>query len=585
MVEVTALDIQSLTPALDPRKHGKIHITAGRNFKFDLNGPSSGFGTELLSGHEFTNVDHIQGIKVDIRTGPMTLTFTDDAILEWVESVGDFVVRYFFPSTKNEPYRWTFGYLNDYIYLCHPSVGLLAYDVTSQRVEKLQTPIAKPIACCVDNGRLIQVDALTYSWSVQSDGHNFTQLELGGAGTQKIQDRTPGKVISCESYGQGVLTFTTGGIMRSSFTGDNAVYRHRNVVTDTRPINSFCIIRQAESQIIILDRQGFFSSNGDIPVPYSPLFSEYIKARLRAAYLSKDTNIRLDWDRVNETIYVSFSATEHTPTYTKSFALYAPLDKWGTYDETHTGFFPVDIISGTRMGEHLAVLKGDKLARIFTRRGFREMAPTNPTANLYRPLNPIPSQTRSDGLGQIMSATCRCSSVNEAASEAMLPNAGVAGYYTWDGMGKLDANVTGLDSLIRMGLFRLFPEQAVDFVAEVQDVTIGSYRSLDPSDVNYADWNISGSDNDWNQGTQIIDYGDLSIDSINYDVNLIGTNDGRTAYNSEVPTLSHSQESQRFYTCTVTAVWHMIEVAATIKGDYYHVNYIGINGIPAGRLI
>src|SRR3546814_9519542 len=66
---------------------------------------------------------------------------------------------------------------------------------------------------------------------------------LGEAGAQVISARVAGFPIMVSNYAGGVLTWTTGGLMRSEFTGDQETYRHRDINTEYRPVNSFCVLQ------------------------------------------------------------------------------------------------------------------------------------------------------------------------------------------------------------------------------------------------------------------------------------------------------------------------------------------------------
>ncbi len=235
-----AVDIRGLTPAIDLRRSQELYVLGGRNFIFDSFGPKSAFGNRLLSSTVFSNPNHLQGIRIQMRPRDRVFIFASNGILEWDEFDQEYSFIYATPDTTLQPYRWTAGYLNEKIYFCHPAVGLLVLDVNADVCQPLVgagVP-TEAIACCIDNGRLCVIDEIAEYWSAQSDGSNFDP-RLGGAGFQKIADRVAGTPIMIHSYSRGTLVFTTGGVMQSEFTGDVSVYRHRSINTEYRPINSF----------------------------------------------------------------------------------------------------------------------------------------------------------------------------------------------------------------------------------------------------------------------------------------------------------------------------------------------------------
>src|SRR5690606_19390111 len=131
-----------------------------------------------------------QGIDRSIR-------LMGDSLLEWDENAGAWITLYMLdPTSTIRPYRMPGGYLTGYIFICHPVLGILYMSVSTGAVGKLQVPglPARPLACNVNNGRLCVVDQESLYWSAQSNGFDFIP-SLGGAGSQKVNDRVPGKPI------------------------------------------------------------------------------------------------------------------------------------------------------------------------------------------------------------------------------------------------------------------------------------------------------------------------------------------------------------------------------------------------------
>jgi hypothetical protein len=273
----TANDILGLTPGIDLRNSEKIFALGGKNFAFTSLGPKSMFGNRFLTSTALESPEHIQGARIRLRSGDRVFIFPGDAILEWDEENQVWITHYATPSTNVSPYRWTYGYLNGKIYFCHPVTGILVLDIETNIVTAHDGPgvPTTPLAIVVSNGRLVALDDTFLFWSWQSDGMNFTPA-LGEAGFQKVNDRVAGFPIMVNTYGQGVITWTTGGMMRSEFTGDQEVFRHRNLNTEFRPINSFCTLQMDDNTCVILDERGLFKSSGDAPSPLAPMFNEFL---------------------------------------------------------------------------------------------------------------------------------------------------------------------------------------------------------------------------------------------------------------------------------------------------------------------
>src|SRR3546814_8218426 len=84
-----AKDYQGLTPALDARRPNQVFVLDGsRNLAFTAAGPKSAFGNRWLLPQPLGEPSHVQGIRIQLRTGDRSLTFTNDSLLEWSEPIG-----------------------------------------------------------------------------------------------------------------------------------------------------------------------------------------------------------------------------------------------------------------------------------------------------------------------------------------------------------------------------------------------------------------------------------------------------------------------------------------------------------------
>jgi len=520
-----AADINGLTPAIDLRRSKELFALSGKNYYFDSLGPKSGFGNRLLSDFEIATPQYYQGARVSLRGGDRVFHFHAEAILEWDEMEGEHTIRYGTADTTIDPQRWTFGYLNDYIYFCHPAIGLIRLNIYSNVCAPCDGPGVPqtPIAMCIDNGRVVVIDNEVLYWSKQSDGNDFTPT-LAGAGFQKIGERVSGDPITIHSYGKGTLTFTTGGIMRSEFTGDSEVYRHRNINTEYRPINSFCSAQLDDDTVIILDERGLFQSRGESPQPMTPVFNEFLIRYLQKNDLKIGQNVRIEWDNLRRLLYVSTSTSFASAIYEKTFVLYPPLDKWGTFDEPHYGIVPICIPNGERGDDYFGFLGEDNLLRFWIETGSRQTA---------------------------------------------------------------EGELVALDAELRIGLIRLDGlSESNDQLSEVLQVMIGNIVS-GPADIVSEDFNLvppDTSDEDYNSGTGQEDLGFERSNYVNHKIRLIGTVDGSTYFDSAEPQMTLFTPAARYYACSCVGVWHILELKADEVGESFHVQAFELTATYAGKL-
>lgn len=576
-----AKDYMGLTPALDPRRANQVFVLDGsKNLSFTAAGPVSSFGNRKLLPQALGAPEHIQGIRIQLRTGDRSFTFTNDSILEWSEPLGGWKIIAMIPLIV-EPYRWTAGYLNGVIYFCHPRTGIIELDLTTgvcQPIQGIGTP-TQPRAITVNNGRLVVLTDKVIAWSWQSNGRNFTPA-LGEAGAQVLSARVAGFPIMLSNYAGGVLTWTTGGVLRSEFTGDQVTYRHRDINTEYRPINSFCVLQTDKNTAMILDERGIFKSQGEAPEPATPLFNEFLKPYIQENRLKLDQNLRIEYDFYRQQMYVCESLSRYNPLYERAFVLNPNLDKWSTFDERFFGLLPIVITQSQREGDYFGFVDDQGVARFWKSTGSREVEPVDETLNLYYPLMQKPYLAE-EGTGVNV-----CSSSMTFGYAPSLQD-GRAGYYPRDGESVAPANLTGLDATLRLGLIKFDGlNESFDQMAEVTSILIGNVVS-GPSDVVSEDYNLipdGVDDEDYNIEIGQVDLGVDPLNYVNHGLRLIGTQDGNSTFIQEEPKLTLFKRAARYYACSVPGVWHILEMTATDVGQAIHLRDFEMTATYAGRV-
>lgn len=576
-----AKDFMGFTPAVEDRRSNQLYAVAGENFLFDSLGPKSVFGEDLLTPIPLGDTQWMQGVRLRLRGGDRVFHFTKEGIVEWSESAGNWIPLWLTNATVATPYRWTVGYLNEWLYFCHPAVGAIRYQPQSGVVERHNPPgfPADPIALCVSNGRLAVVDPVWLSWSAPSDGFNFSP-QLGGAGLHKIGDSVSGFPTMVTSYPGGVLTWTTGGVMRSEFTGDQYVWRHRPINTAYRLINSFCSVQIDTNTCVILDERGLFQTKGEAPTPWTPLFNEFFINYARRLKLKIGENVRLEWDELQQVLYVSVSESIHNPIYETTFILYPVLDKWGVFKRPHYGIFPILIDSTQREGDYYGYADGDGQIRMWRDSGYRESLPVDTTLDLISPPIEWPNDLSQAGYTVMSGEGFAPGSVSSVDYSRVA-------FYPRDGTIPVVGQRLGLEARIVLGLIRFEQlSSSNDEMTEVTQIAIASHKTgqIGMSE----DWNVPPSgtaDEDWNIMLSQEDWGNDPTNSISYGLRLFGTVDGRTTFTEEVPATVLTQAGITYYACAVTGLWHLLEVTATEPGDRFHLRAFELTAAYAGKLM
>src|SRR3546814_1255703 len=108
-------------------------LDGSRNLAFTAAGPQSAFGNRWLLPQPLGEPSHAQGIRIQLRTGDRSFTFTNDSILEWSEPIGGWKIIALIPQII-EPYRCTARYINGVIYFCHQRTGILELDIATGEI-------------------------------------------------------------------------------------------------------------------------------------------------------------------------------------------------------------------------------------------------------------------------------------------------------------------------------------------------------------------------------------------------------------------------------------------------------------------
>lgn len=581
-------DIKGFTPGIDAAQSEEQFALGGRNYMFDSRGVKSPFGNRFLTPIQFDKPQHVHGVRLRLRGGDRAFVFAAHGILEWSESLGGWATIYSTPDTTLAPYRWTFEYLAGNLYFAHPRVGCLVLNLdTGICAPHTEVGTGTPdqvIAVGQNNGRLILLTSTLFSWSAPSNGLNFTP-GFGGAGAQVLAERVAGDPILLTSYSRGVLTWTSGGVMRSEFTGDTMVYRHRQLSTEYRPINSFCSVRIDEDTSIILDERGLFQSRGESVTPYAPLFNEFLIDWIQQRDYNIGQNVRLEWDDLRRWLFVSYSDSYADPLYERAFIYYPPLEKWGEFNESHYGILPYKIVGSERADDYFGFIDSAGRPRYWLGTGSREKSvestPEFKLANLYQPAIQKPSQYAVDEEGTYLGSAAKVRTFSAEGIDKP------SGYYANGSVSPLVTQVTGLDSLFRFGYIRLYGDSAADQLTDINSVIVRSVKSGE-SDVLKLDFNLNPPgvvDTDFNAGSGQYDLGVDPLNYINHTLRLVGTLDGETEFMVDSPVLADFQQASRMYASHVSGLWIIVEIGAESVGEAYHIRTFEITATSGGRYL
>lgn len=597
-----AQEIKGYTPAIDVIDDQAQYVLEGQNYVIDSSGPMSGYGDRLLEPTGFQVPKYIQGKRFRLSTGKVSFTITQDGIWNWVESLGGWKLIYQPVDTvSDQPYRWTYAYLEGLIFLCHPKTGILVYDLSDGSIHShsqlANATIANAWAIGENNGRLCVMTTTQFVWSNAADGLDF-QPALGGAGFQDLNERITGTPIMLTSYAGGALVWTTGGVLVAQFTGDQDVFKFVPLSTDVRPVNSFCVIEISDDTTVILDERGLFKLEGikltsygmltqnNAIDPYDPTMNEYLIGFIKENSLALNpqmNRLRLEWEELSRKLFVSICLATNEGGYDQTLVHYPAVGAWSQFSEFSYGIIPVDMDLGSRQGSYASYCDSTGRIRFWTGGNTREANPSldhQPQLNLYTATVDKNPQYNSTLDGRIMSTTVKTQSFDPTNIDA-----GARSSFYTPGAGTPAPIVPqGLNSLIRIGVFRPTGPTASDEMSEVVGVMI---RSIDTTDdtIFSDDFELDSGTEDLELESGSDDYGTNIPATIGMTLNVIGTLDGTNEYMSQIGILSQLTISGKYYACSVTGVWHILEVSAMDVGESYHIKGCELTAASAGRYL
>lgn len=574
-------EIKGLTPAIEPTQAAEqIFVLNGKNFTLDSVGPKSAFGDRLMSTSAIARLPNSQGIMVPTEGGRLSFLLTTEAVWLYNNEIRDYDLVLPLPDLAPTG-RWTWAYLARRIYFAHPDLGdMIVYHVDSG-VAQLASLIGQGVpegigVVAVCGGRVGGLDIdLNAFWSAPGDGLDYRPT-LGGAGFQSVAELISGAPLSMAGDARGFNVFTTNGILRGNFTTSAQVFDWKAIQTEFKPINGMCVSRASNDTQVILDTRGLFVVEQDTVKALTPIFNEFLINYLREQDLHLADNARLEWDFADRRVFISLRHATGTSLYDKAFALYLPLDKWGSFDEKHYGILPLSL------GETEGAGFVDESGRVRRWRSAGNKATlTQPVAaDLHIASHEVPTTSL---VGVDYRLTGSCHPLRDYAdSEAWTQS----GFYGVSANAPTPGDVRGLDSYVTIGLLRGVDERSPQDLTEVLGLQVRSLISGPESQVT-VDYNVitSGTeDEDYNAESGFEDFGPSRLHHVTCDIDVIGTVDGRTAWQSQRAVPAGFAEGARYYACSVIGIWHIMRIGATTEGDAFHLRTFGLNATYAGRL-
>lgn len=609
---IQAKDIDGLLPALDVRQPGKHFVLEGRNFKWTVQGPESGFGSRYISSQCLDDVSLSETFRVDDRV----LYAGNNAFYSYDTISQTYYPIYFFTDTP-ALYPWSFTQLLTKYYFARKGLGLFEYNPATESIRKITNISlpANPVAVTTIRQRLVVLGTSTYAWSAIEDPDTWTPSLATGAGFQALS-LVGGDAYAVKPSTDGFVVYTSKGLISAEYADNQAVFRHEVLTRFYKPINPFCIKEIDEGVTVFCDRKGLFRTNGQLPEPFVPLFGQFLtQTLLPQRDLTSTCAFRIHIAQDQQLMFFMVSLPGQEDLYEQSWCLHIPTEKFGSFDKLHYGFGEFNLGINTLFDFNFGYIDGDGFVHRFTGEAFNE--------NTTRPDDGYYYHSDFDMPARIEDGTIYAPSMMQMSAEEEWYYAGLeSGIYTisesftstefqtmpdeqsseLDGGTYLARADLVMDAQISQMSASLYPLQAAPLDAYIllgtfrfsemrRDNELGEVLQLSvhngPLAAQEEDWLESSGeedmvtstmpDEDWGVG---VESGDLYI------ATLIGTNDGYTTFQNHENVLINiapdTEKVKRFPGAATKGLFHLLRIEASEVSHTFHIKLVELDGFGAG---
>lgn len=617
---------KGLTPLLDRRKFDEPVVIDGRNFYVDADGPVSGFGSTYIAAYALTDAELIQDFKI----GSTSFVFTRYGVLTYDYAAMAFVTVYSFATALTTVAPWSMAMVGGLYYFAREGSDLLQYTPGTNTWIAITGPNIPPDIRFVSaaGGRLAVLTPQWMSWSAIDDGSDFAPSTITGAGGQAIAIVGGGTPLGLLPIANGLLAYTTTGIMRSQLVQAVNPFRHDVLSSTHVPVSPYCVLTVSDNVNVFLTKNGLYSTDGARIQPWQPLMGEYLHKSVLPAFNMNELPqvIRLTYNYDKDMFFISVAETQIPSLYTRAFVLYIPTEQWGSFDSAHTGFISVNFSAGPQKGFNFGYVNYSGELHRFTAEGLRVTLPElvdNAAYYLYKaPITEITARRQLDAF--YFPSIMRLRDVDErdmvesgvydlfAALHDTLPLEAIAptqvaayidaGVYAFSSVMHMNSGMqqikatrvadveSALDAEIQLGPFFVGDvPQLPETMYIVTDMIIGM-NAPTSAEINedyeaYTDevlldfsTFVDETDEDYMAGGGVL-YSDYSL-------NLQGSLDAYDTYAEEeaVPELEVEAGKIRKYSCMVNGMYHMLTIGAYAPGHSFHLKSFTINGFISGRV-
>ncbi|MCK5506848.1 MAG: hypothetical protein KAJ10_16905, partial [Thermodesulfovibrionia bacterium] len=422
---------------------------------------------------------------------------------------------------------------------------------------------------------------------------------------------------------------TSQGLLRGEAVNSLIPFRFKTLSRKHRPVTPWAIITVQEYQHVFLTREGLFQTDGKLPTLWQPLFSEYLHDKVLPTFdLNNINTLHLFHDLARSWTVFSIAEDQSSGLFSKAFVLYNPTEKWGSYNQVHTGFVDVRRTAGADVQFSLGVVENDGSIYKFIGSTNDQLYPDE-TLDIfiydYHELVEFP--VRSENGVRKMPTAFRLRTQDESifARSGIYDLRFVIQNNTDEDQTPLDVSpslpgtpyemktavkffsgirytthafavkrLQSLNAEILIGPFRAGEQETTDELSNILNLSLGM---LDQGiEDTFEDWLLDYTGDvfeDWAAAPVPDEFEDWGIGATTgtlYDELVRGTIDGNSAWEAngvimeQDPALIAQNGRQRHLSCDVTGLYNFVKISATQQGQSFALKTLDLNIQPAGVL-
>lgn len=385
---VTAIQRQNniggFNPAISRTQSSSPRVLTGRNFRWDFDGPFSGFGNVQISD-QFIGHSELP-YYATFNVGDAVMLFTPNGVYQQQRNFdisNNPDVRYpawecklklnpyKWPDCSENDYPWSTAFVGDSYFFSHPTVGLIKFDTYKCEwsccimscpdipeggegqfydfsCKETGCMITGPIFGITQAGNRLVIQARdTLGWSAIDDGCRLDCDPFCGGGFVSSSVSRYGKPMGVYETADGFAAFTSNSVIRGATIDSIAGFNVATLTNKSYPINPYAITQMDNFQIMFFSQKGLLLLANNQMAPWQPELSGWVLKLLRRTGLRKVQHaMSLVYSEETDELFLSLLPKPdqymQLNVFTRALVFDFAASKWGSFDQAHYFVGPVN---------------------------------------------------------------------------------------------------------------------------------------------------------------------------------------------------------------------------------------------------